>query len=151
MHYVFFVVTFEYQMKFDISMKVEPAFFSDLLSRKHPFYIPIGHVPLLCFCVLVYVCGRNSMGFCEGNQGRSVSNQPRPNLEWAWKAAMFAIPVPFTGKRAGCLSGRNLKAKRLRHQSWFWGWWKWNGHLIAGFRIGKLTLLSTFVDFWRYW
>lgn len=26
---------------------------------------------------------------------------------------MFAIPVPFTGKRAGCLSGRNLKAKRL--------------------------------------
>jgi len=28
-----------------------------------------------------------------------------PNLEWAWKAAMFAIPVPFTGKRIAVETG----------------------------------------------
>ncbi|CAL1155452.1 unnamed protein product [Cladocopium goreaui] len=59
-----------------------------------------------------------SVGVCFSWTPEVVTDfRKQPNLEWAWKAAMFAIPVPFTGKRAGCLSGRNLKAKRLRHQS----------------------------------
>lgn len=28
-----------------------------------------------------------------------------PNLEWAWKAAMFALPVPFSGKRIAVETG----------------------------------------------
>ena len=39
--------------------------------------------------------------FFKGHTAPFVS---RPNLEWAWKAAMFALPVPFSGKRVWFLS-----------------------------------------------